>query len=293
LYSYVEMLEQQQGQLVNGLQETYHRLLEAELWPGSPLLENEGHPLTHDILCRLEIIKAKKEGEKDTFEDDCGRLQQRLLAQGAPLLARRGSFGSESETSHDHVQDHHHNTSHSDRHRHKRARSSAANSETSPTSTPIFRHHLDPDGPKAPSPFMPSPVSQTSQQSFASVKPSPLQQQASPPQDSLLEVNDDFFMPSMDWQNIVPQPRAHPHLHLDEARYNFQARNHFNPMQVAYENSWQAVDPQKAQQFDANLMDSFTTLTPGPASNMVNLQDWQGVGMPMDFDFSKIDHVTV
>ncbi|KAK3620042.1 Fluconazole resistance protein 1 [Elasticomyces elasticus] len=98
---YVEMLEQQQGQLVGALQETYHRLDAAQVWSGPALSEANGHPLTHDILAALNLLESKHDGSGDMeiFEDDCQKLQSRLLADGAGYVHRRGSFSSESNQS--------------------------------------------------------------------------------------------------------------------------------------------------------------------------------------------------
>ena len=98
---YVEMLEQQQGQLVSGLQEMYHRLLAGQSWPGPTLSETNGHPLTHDILAALNLLEMKHDGsgEIETFEEDPQKLQSRLLADGAGFMQRRGSFSSDSEHS--------------------------------------------------------------------------------------------------------------------------------------------------------------------------------------------------
>mgnify|MGYP001186182659 CR=1 FL=1 len=75
------MLEQQQAQLVAGLQETYRRLVDANVWPGKPLSEASGQPLTHDILARLDLLEPKNDGsgEHEHFEEDCQKLQQRLI----------------------------------------------------------------------------------------------------------------------------------------------------------------------------------------------------------------------
>ena len=98
---YVEMLEQQQGQLVAGLQELYRRQLTGKPWSGPVLSEASGHPLTHDILAALNLLEAKHDGsdEMETFEEDCQKLQSRLLADGAGYMQRRGSFSSDSEHS--------------------------------------------------------------------------------------------------------------------------------------------------------------------------------------------------
>lgn len=95
------MLEQQQGQLVSGLQEMYRRLLAGQPWSGPALSEANGHPLTHDILSALNLLEQKHDGSGDmeAFEDDCDNLQKKLLADGAGYMRRRGSFSSESEHS--------------------------------------------------------------------------------------------------------------------------------------------------------------------------------------------------
>ncbi|RMY94359.1 hypothetical protein D0864_05546 [Hortaea werneckii] len=46
---YPEMLEQQQGQLVSGLQHMYRRLIKTQAWTGPKLDEVNGAPLTHNI----------------------------------------------------------------------------------------------------------------------------------------------------------------------------------------------------------------------------------------------------
>lgn len=76
---YVEMLEQQQQWLVNGLQELYRRTRDGEGWPGEPLkTEANGHPLTHDLLTRLGALDQSK-GER--FEEDTEALQRDLWRQ--------------------------------------------------------------------------------------------------------------------------------------------------------------------------------------------------------------------
>ena len=107
---YVEMLEQQQGQLVQGLQEMYHRMLAAQQWQGPALSEATGQPLTHDILFALGLLEKKHDGSEETipFEEDCEKLQARMIAEGAVLTKRRGSFSSDSDHSH-----HGHSSAHS------------------------------------------------------------------------------------------------------------------------------------------------------------------------------------
>ncbi|KAH8724647.1 hypothetical protein GQ44DRAFT_617692 [Phaeosphaeriaceae sp. PMI808] len=100
---YVEMLEQQQTQLVAGLRELYNRLQQGESWPGPPLCESSGgHPLTHDILERLDLLHPSSNhgNNYEGFEEDCSRMQQRLVEQGAPFTRRRGSVSSESDHGH-------------------------------------------------------------------------------------------------------------------------------------------------------------------------------------------------
>ena len=103
LCSYVEMLEQQQSQLVAGLRDLYSRLQNGQAWPGQPLREAQsGHPLTHDILERLDLLHSTGEGSSnyDGFEEDCNKMQQKLLESGAPFTHRRGSISSNSDHGH-------------------------------------------------------------------------------------------------------------------------------------------------------------------------------------------------
>ncbi|WEW60403.1 Fluconazole resistance protein 1 [Emydomyces testavorans] len=95
---YVEMLEEQQAQLVTGLQQLYKRVLEGSSWPGSPLKETDGHPLTHDILERLGALKHDGHETEVPFEEDLTVLQQRLLANGAEVMQRRDSSGTSSNS---------------------------------------------------------------------------------------------------------------------------------------------------------------------------------------------------
>ncbi|KAI5287351.1 hypothetical protein KEM54_006050 [Ascosphaera aggregata] len=100
---YVEMLEQQQSQLVAGLQELYRRMREGKGWPGEPLQNlSNGHPLTHDILERLGALKpAKGSEEVPTFEEDLTAVQRKLIASGAGFMPRdtTSDFGSEGAPS--------------------------------------------------------------------------------------------------------------------------------------------------------------------------------------------------
>ncbi|CAI6339066.1 unnamed protein product [Periconia digitata] len=100
---YVEMLEQQQSQLVAGLRELYRRLQTGDSWPGAPLREaHGGSPLTHDILERLDLLHSSGDGSgnHENFEEDCGRMQQKLVDGGAPYTRRRSSVSSDSDHGH-------------------------------------------------------------------------------------------------------------------------------------------------------------------------------------------------
>lgn len=100
---YVEMLEQQQTQLVAGLRELYIRLQKGESWPGQPLREaSGGHPLTHDILERLDLLHPTSDNGSnyEGFEEDCNRMQQKLVEGGAAFTRRRGSVSSDSDHGH-------------------------------------------------------------------------------------------------------------------------------------------------------------------------------------------------
>ena len=93
------MLENQQSQLVTGLQELYKRVQNGQGWPGSPLIEtSHGGPLTHDILERLGALKQENHSESEHFEEDLSAMQQRLISSGAGYMQRSNSTDSDSET---------------------------------------------------------------------------------------------------------------------------------------------------------------------------------------------------
>jgi len=97
---YVEMLEQQQAQLVSGLQEMYRRMRNGEPWTGPKLSESTGQPLTHDILAGLGLLERRHNGDFEPFEEDFEKIQSRLIADGAEFVHRRSSFSSDSDRSH-------------------------------------------------------------------------------------------------------------------------------------------------------------------------------------------------
>jgi hypothetical protein len=99
---YVEMLEQQQSQLVTGLQVLYRRLQAGEGWPGLPLDSHGGQPLTHDILERLDLLHATSDAsiKHEDFDEDLASLKRRCVAEnGSPSQRRRRSPSEESEPS--------------------------------------------------------------------------------------------------------------------------------------------------------------------------------------------------
>lgn len=100
---YVEMLEQQQSQLVTGLQVLYKRLQAGEGWPGLPLDSHGGQPLTHDILERLDLLHSASDASMthEDFDEDLASLKRRCLADhgSSPNHRRRRSPSEESEPS--------------------------------------------------------------------------------------------------------------------------------------------------------------------------------------------------
>jgi hypothetical protein len=50
----------------------YRKLLNGEKWPGSALPEQDGFPLTHDILERLDVLHMPEPIHADTARDDGG-----------------------------------------------------------------------------------------------------------------------------------------------------------------------------------------------------------------------------
>ena len=95
------MLEQQQFQLVNGLQELYKRLINHQGWKGSLLdVSANGYPLTHDILERLDALRIDGHLDCDRFEENTEVLQRKLRAGGAVPMQRQLSTGSDSAQDH-------------------------------------------------------------------------------------------------------------------------------------------------------------------------------------------------
>ena len=93
------MLENQQAQLVTGLQELYKMAQTSQGWIGSPLKDTgAGVPLTHDILERLGALKQEGQQHNDTFEEDLSALQARLVANGASMMQREMSHDGSSDS---------------------------------------------------------------------------------------------------------------------------------------------------------------------------------------------------
>lgn len=181
---YVEMLEQQQSQLVSGMQELYRRLEKAKAWEGSKLEETNGNPLTHDILAALNLLEPKSEGgrEMETFEEDCQKLQSKLLADGSGYVRRRGSFSSDS----DHSQ-------------HGHARSGSYHSTPVLPKPSLFQENFSFPG-SNPSPLSQSPAPQP----MAQPQPSP-QQQAKPAQFASVPLSNDPGLYAPDWAQALAE----------------------------------------------------------------------------------------
>ena len=98
-YSYVEMLESQQAQLVNGLQELYKRSTNGQGWAG-PLLSDSpvtGKPHIHEILDRLGVLQFDSQANCEYFEEDPEGMQKRLVNEGAGMIPRQASLDSDSD----------------------------------------------------------------------------------------------------------------------------------------------------------------------------------------------------
>jgi hypothetical protein len=87
------MLEQQQAQLVIGLQRLYKKTMKGELWPGPPLKEAyHGNPLTHEILERLGALKQDNYTGSESFQENLSQTEQRLHANEGFSLQRLPSW---------------------------------------------------------------------------------------------------------------------------------------------------------------------------------------------------------
>jgi hypothetical protein len=258
------MLEQQQAQLVAGLQETYRRLVDGNLWPGQPLSEASGQPLTHDILARLELLEPKEDGsgENEMFEEDCQKLQQRLISEGASYLPRRTSISPESD--------------HDLPRKHARTFSYSSVDDTPPSAkaAPVFDEKFTFQHSASPSPVSQSPVSRLLQ-IHSPIKPSPLHNAAIN--------NDEFLMPA--WQEQFNMRglsasdimRSHAAMQAPTMQDGFQAA-------IAYGNS--TYEPQFA--YD-NMMSFASQAYAAPPQGFAsyNTQDWMNEPISVEVDFSR------
>lgn len=265
---YVEMLEQQQAQLVAGLQETYRRLVDGNLWPGKPLSEATGQPLTHDILARLELLEPKEDGsgENEIFEEDCQKLQQRLISEGASYLPRRSSISPESDQE---LPRKHARTS---------SNSSAHGTPVSTQAAPVFDEKFTFQHSASPTPVSRSPVPRFSQLR-SPIKPSPLHNEAIN--------NDDFLMPSWQEQFTVRGltagdiMRSHNAMQAPTIQDGFQAA-------IAYGNN--PFEPQL--EYDNMLSFGSPYGAPPQGFPSYNTQDWMNEQISVEVDFSKFVQVS-
>lgn len=93
------MLEKQQGLLVSGIQEMYHQLLKSGAWNADQLNKDSGAPLTYNVLAALGLLSSRSDdsSEHAPFEEDCQKLQSRLIARGAGYVHKREPDSSDSE----------------------------------------------------------------------------------------------------------------------------------------------------------------------------------------------------
>ncbi|KAL8781165.1 MAG: hypothetical protein Q9213_006133 [Squamulea squamosa] len=94
--NYVEALEQQCAQAINGLRKGYQILVENDVWPGGALeLRPNGHPLTHDMLDSLGALRLDTPLRHDRFEEDTEKLQQKLIDDDKERFERQQSPDSD------------------------------------------------------------------------------------------------------------------------------------------------------------------------------------------------------
>lgn len=252
------MLEQQQGQLVSGLQEMYRRLLNRESWTGPALSETNGHPLTHDILAALELLETKHDGsgEMESFEEDCQKLQSRLIADGAGYVQRRRySFSSDSEHS-----------------QHGHARSSSQ-STPAMAKQPIFNKDLSFSA--SPSPVTKSPVSRQ-RQSYPPAQQQPIHRSSPLTNDPQL-FEPQWSMPAFS------EPEA-----IIRSKYAMQAprlQDLDDIPDMPANNRWD--DPQSLYDFDMDQT-PYSGQFPHAFTTAPMMQDFGNTIEPMvDIDFTK------
>jgi len=264
---YVEMLEQQQGQLVSALQEMYRRLSAAQAWTGPSLSEANGHPLTHDILRALNLLETKHDGTGDaeTFEEDCEKLQIKLLADGAGYVApRRGSFSSDS----DHSQ-------------HDQSRP-VCKGTPQLSKHPVFRDSFDFNS-VSPSPLSHSPVPRQ-RQSYPKAQPSPLQQ-ASPLAHDPQFYQAEWTMPDMSNPEAMLRSKfalQAPDIHQSLSDFDSMTDSPFDaPPSMAYDANFGGLP----------LATSYPQLTGGYGGILQGMHDYNAPLDAMDLEFSKFIQV--
>ncbi|KAF2166230.1 hypothetical protein M409DRAFT_55093 [Zasmidium cellare ATCC 36951] len=258
---YVEMLEQQQQQLVSGLQEMYKRLVAANAWTGAALSETNGHPLTHDILAALDLLESKQDGsgEMETFEEDCAKLQSKLIAEGAGFTQRRGSFSSDSEHS---------------QHGHARSVSHGTPVLSKPA---VFKDNFNFSAPPSP-PADPSPMpAPRHRQSFPPAQPSPLQQS------SPLASDPQFYQ--AEW--AYPQSSGDNFMRSNYAMKSPELEHNLGNMDDI-SNSFGQWDP---SQYDMAGFTSYPQQLSNAFGGMPRLHDGSAPGLTMDP--SSIEHMDV
>ena len=261
------MLEQQQSQLVAGLQESYRRLQAAQLWPGGPLQESDGHALTHDILARLDILQPRSDGEIDVFEEAPERLQQRLLAHGhgSHQTHRAGSVSSDSDSSHARG--------------HSRSKSYTPASATVNPQKSQFRQSFAFDAATS-SPLNQSPVSRPMKLHLPS-KPTHLHMQA-PVHDNLQAMEQEAIF--TDWSGLGFDGNA-PELVGPGPEFTMPMQTmQGGGMQGGF-GDWQGFDSN--MHYDAGLMSNYA-IQPPNLNMAANLAEWSE---PMEVDFSKFIQV--
>jgi hypothetical protein len=190
------MLEQQQAQLVTGLRELYRRLQAGEDWPGMPLKEyHGGHPLTHDILERLDLLHSTGDApiKHEGFDEDLALLQRRCMRENGSPLHRKRSPSEESEPG---------LTSSASSH----GISSPAQSMSFVDS---FSQNSSPQTPSLDSPFLPP-----SRNSL----PSKAQQYAMPPMNQAGAINPMQLLQTQQWMG--PQQSSLEQMEMDTFSYN-------------------------------------------------------------------------
>ena len=252
------MIEQQQGQLVSGLQEMYHGLLAAGKWSGPALSEATGHPLTHDILAALDLLEVKGDGsgEMETFEEDCEKLQSRLYKAGAACMRQKGSFSSDSDHS-------------------QRGSISTAHNTPSLAKSAVFKENFSFS--PSPSPIAQSPPSRQ-RHSFPPAQQSPLHQST--------PLSNDPQLYQCEWPlSGLGNPEA-----IMRSKFAMQAPQLQQAFSEAMPDMMTAEDwIEPADRYDSplNSFTSFPNQFTSPYGNFPCLNDFGSSVDPMDLEFNQ------